>query len=201
MRTNRYLSQYADLIRALQAGEERALDAFFSKYNRSLLYFAKSMLSAQEVAEEIVADSFAKLWEHRLSFDTIENVKAFLFISTKNACLNFIKSAHNKQIFDYDVAMFLENPDPDVHVRMVKAELMQLIYQEVMKLPEKQREVFRLTYFEDYSTDEIAEQLGMKASAVFANRSRATETLRLIFKHRHKLLYPLIVYLLNIGAG
>jgi len=199
MQTNRHLDPYADIIEALQAGEEQALDALFSQYNRSLLYFAKSMVPSQEVAEEIVSDSFVKVWEHRTSFATIEKVKAFLFITTKNACLNVVKSTHHRQFFDYEVAALLENPDPNIHVQIVKAELMQLIYQEVMKLPAKQREVFRLTYFEDFNTEEIAQQLGMSAAAVFTNRSRAAEALRLVFKHKHKLLYLLVLYGLSRG--
>jgi len=185
------------LMQALQAGDEGALEQLFSTFNRALLFFARSMVPELEVAEEIVADSFIKLWNHRTTFETEDRVKAFLYIATKNACINHIKSAHNRQSFDKEASASLESTDPDIFVKIIRAELMQLIYQEVMKLPEKQREVFRLTYFEDLTTDEIADRLRMSATAVFANRSRAMEALRMVFKNHDKLLYSLMLYQLG----
>lgn len=160
------------------------LNALFKRYQRSLLYFAKSMVREQETAEELVADSFVRLWQRRETFEDADKVKAFLYIATKNACLNHVKSAHARQTFDGESLDILQSADPDSYAQLVRAELMQQIYDEVMKLPEKQREVFRLSYFEDLTTDEIAERLRMTATAIFANRSRAVEALRTIFKNK-----------------
>ena len=162
--------------------DTQQLDALFKQYHRSLLYFAKSMVRDQEAAEELVADSFVKLWQRRNAFENSDKVKAFLYIATKNACLNHLNSAHSRQVFDGDALDLLQSVDPDSYALIVRAELMQQIYEEVMKLPDKQREVFRLTFFEDLSTEEISERLGMTATAIFANRSRAVESLRKVFK-------------------
>lgn len=159
------------------------LDALFRQYHRSLLYFAKSMVREQEAAEELVADSFVKLWQRRETFEDADKVKAFLYIATKNACLNHLNSAHVRQAFDGEALDVLQSVDPDSYAQIVRAELLQQIYDEVMKLPEKQREVFRLTFFEELDTNEIAERLGMTPTAIFANRSRAVETLRKAFKN------------------
>lgn len=164
--------------------DAQQLDALFKQYHRSLLYFAKSMVRDQETAEELVADSFVKLWQRRETFENTDKVKAFLYIATKNACLNHLNSAHARQAFDGEALDVLQSVDPDSYAQLVRAELMQQIYDEVMKLPEKQREVFRLTFFEDLDTDEIGERLGMTPTAIFANRSRAVEALRKIFKDK-----------------
>lgn len=163
--------------------DAQQLDALFKRYHRSLLYFAKSMVRDQETAEELVADSFVKLWRRRENFENDDKLKAFLYIATKNACLNHLNSAHARRAFDGEALDVLQSVDPDSYAQIVRAELMQQIYDEVMKLPEKQREVFRLTFFEELDTDEIAERLGMTPTAIFANRSRATDTLRKVFKN------------------
>ena len=164
------------------------LNLLFKRYHRVLLYFARSMVHEQEAAEEIVSDSFVKLWRRRDAFENADKIKAFLYIVTKNACLNYVQSAHVRQEIDHEAIHLLESAEPETYVRLVRAELMQQIYEEVMKLPEKQREVFRLTYFEDLTTDEIAGRLGMTTTAIFANRSRASEALRKVFRDKELLL-------------
>ena len=99
--------------------------------------------------------------------------------------MNHLNSAHARQVFDADSSLdVLQSVDPDSYAKIVQAELVQQIYDEVMKLPEKQREVFRLTFFEELDTDEIARRLDMNPNAIFANRSRAVEALRNIFKNK-----------------
>ncbi|MNT60836.1 RNA polymerase factor sigma-70 [compost metagenome] len=61
---------------------------------------------------------------------------------------------------------------------MIHAELVHAIFNEVEKLPEKQKEVFNLTYLEDKTVEEIADQLQMSPAAVYTNRSRAVSTIR-----------------------
>lgn len=177
-------NQATDLsvIEQFRQGDESALSQLFDLYNRRLLYFARGMVGSQEVAEEIVSDSFVNLWKIRVNFETTDSIKAFLYIATKRACLNHVKSAHARQQFNDAGLEELLSRDPDTYARIVRAELMEAIHREVMRLPEKQRDVFRLTYFDELDTDEICSRLNMSANAVFANRSRAVETLRKLFK-------------------
>lgn len=167
---------------AIRIDSEAILHDLFKQYNRRLLFFARAIIENQKVAEEIVSDSFVKLWENRGSFSSSDKIKAFLYIVTKNACINYLRSSHRQQVFDYEFDEQLISSDPDAYTKIVKAELMQQIHEEIMRLPDKQREVFLLTYIEGLSTDEIGQRLGMAASAIFANRSRATQALRQVFK-------------------
>jgi len=171
----------ASQLAGLHAGDESVLGMLFKQYNRRLLFFAKQMVKEQTVAEEIVSDTFVKLWDRRHAFKNVEGVKAFLYIATKNACLNHVKSAHARQVFDHDDIDQLATTDPDVFTDIIRAELLQKIHAEVMKLSEKQRDVFNLSYIEGLSTEEICDRLGMNPAAVFANRSRAIGTLRKLF--------------------
>lgn len=169
------------------------LPVLFKQYNRSLLFFAKSMVRSQEVAEEIVADSFVKLWQRKDSFASEDKVKAFLYIATKNACINHVQSAYARQVHDGEAVDSLTSLDPDTLAQIIRAELMQQVYDEIDRLPEKQREVFRLSYLEDLTTEEICERLQMSATAVFANRSRAVDALRKVFKDKELWICLLLI--------
>ncbi len=92
------------LLSALRAGDETALNTIFKKHSRKILYFAKSIVKRQEVAEEIVTDSIVKLWEKRETFQTSDNVNAFLYVVIKNLGINYIKSAYASQEFEYEMS-------------------------------------------------------------------------------------------------
>ncbi|MFC3197137.1 RNA polymerase sigma factor [Parapedobacter deserti] len=168
----------SDLIRDLQAGKEAGLTAVFRLYNRSLLYFSQQFVP-QEVGEEIVADTFLKVWELRDRFNTMDRLRAFLYIATKNACLNYLRSPHAKRSVE-NISEFEDSltEDTDTLTKIVQTELIRQIYEEVAKLPHKQREVFSLTYLDDLSVEEISGKLKISPSAVYINRSRALNYLR-----------------------
>lgn len=147
-------------------------------HGSALRYFAYGFVRNKALAEEIVSDSFIKLWEGRDKLLTENSVRAFLYISTKNACLDEQNSLRNRAIHDHSVLEELISPSEDTLTRMIQAELIQLIVAEVDRLPGQQSKVFKLTYFEQMKTDEISKELGVSASSIYFARSKAISTLR-----------------------
>jgi RNA polymerase sigma factor (sigma-70 family) len=64
----------------------------FHLFNPALCFFARRLVNDNAIAQDIVTDVFVKLWQKQADFKTVYSVKAFLYISTRNACLN-----HNQQ--------------------------------------------------------------------------------------------------------
>lgn len=91
----------------------------------------------------------------------------------------------------------LLSEDSDVFTKMVHVELIQAIFMEAERLPERQKEVFKMTYQEDKTVDEIAEALAISPDAVYTNRSRAVSTLRHLLKAKNALLFTAFLYLLQ----
>lgn len=138
------------IINALKAGDESALRTIFENHNRKMLYFAKSIVKDRGVAEEIVPDSMVKLWQKRETFETSDSINAFLYIIIRNSGINYIKASYASQQFGYHEYEVLESSDSDSHIKIVRAELLQSIYDEVDRLPERQREVFKLILFRGF---------------------------------------------------
>lgn len=181
------------MLSNLPIGNFSSLEEAFKVYNRPLLFFANKMIKDTKVSEEIVSDSFVKLWQYRNNIQTNENLKAFLYIVTKNACRNYLKSSYNQQNFEYEIDEELIVSEPDIYVKILNAELMSVIHQEVSKLPEKQQLVFKMSYLEGLTTEEICDKLNISETAVFANKSRALETLRKMFKDKNMMLMLLVL--------
>lgn len=190
------------LLHQLRAGKQEALTALFKRFNRPLLYFSMQMLSCRETAEEIVSDAFIKIWEHRARFESIENLKAFLYIVTKNACINYAKTPYAKRQFvPVEICEDELWQDTDILLKIVHSELMEAVFAEVNRLPDKQREVFRMSFLEDLSTEEISEKLSMSTAAVYTNRSRAIALLRTSIDFADPVILLLILKCWDAGGN
>ncbi|MDR0261789.1 MAG: sigma-70 family RNA polymerase sigma factor [Sphingobacterium sp.] len=190
----------SQLIDSLKTDGQEGFVAIYRKFYKQLLFFILGYLKENRVAEEIVADVFVKVWERRSDFHTMENLKAFIYISAKNASLNVIRSERSKGIHEsltnYEDLLA---DDRDVFSKMIHAELIHSIFIEVVKLPEKQREVFNMTYLEDKTVEEIAEELQMSPTAVYTNRSRAIHTIRTLLGTKNAL--TLLAFLSLVGEN
>jgi len=162
-----------------KTGDESVLKDVFELYGGSLFFFAKNMIDNKEEAEDIVAESFIKLWRQRATFVEQRNIKSYLYVITRNACLNYLKHIKRKTSSHKEL-MYLENEGHDeVMNRIIHAELMKIIQDEIEKLPDLARKIFKLTFIEGLKPDEIAAQLSMPAQNVRNNKNRALELLRL----------------------
>lgn len=183
------------LINYLHDDNDAGLIGIYRLYNKPLLYFVQRYLKNYQLAEEVVADVFVKVWERRHRFANINCLRAFLYIAAKNICLNklrgerIFKDAEN--IDDYEQLL---SEDSDAFTKMVRAELLKSIMDEVQRLPEKQRQIFHMTFIEDMSIDEIGLHLGMSPNAVYTNRSRALATLRDHIKMKDSLYGAILLY-------
>lgn len=188
-----------DLIQALHRDEESGLVGIYRLYNKQLLFFAQKYVRSYQVAEEIVADVFVTLWERRLQFASLERVQAFLYIATKNRCLNHLRGTNVCDSIE-DVPNFSEFicGDGDAFTKIVRTELLKMIYDEVQKLPAKQREVFNRTFLEDKTAEEIAKELNIAPNAVYANKSRALTTLRQNLQLKKSLFLLALFYVLQL---
>ncbi|MDR2282614.1 MAG: sigma-70 family RNA polymerase sigma factor [Sphingobacterium sp.] len=186
------------LIENLRSDSQEGFVAIYNRFYTPLLYFITKYVKKPEVAEEILADVFVTVWNRRMDFQSMENLRAFLYISAKNASLNTLRSP-NKVTYLESITAFehLLIEDKDTFTQMTYVELLQSIFEEVERLPNRQKEVFKLTYLEDRTVEEIAQQLEMSPTAVYANRSRAISSLRLVLKSKNDMVLVAFAILIS----
>ncbi|MFC6099172.1 RNA polymerase sigma factor [Olivibacter domesticus] len=176
-------------INAFNAGERKTFDGVYRYYSRPLQHFAFSYMHNRVLAEEIVSDSMLKLWNNRQRIRTAQQIKAFLYIATRNACIDSLRSIRSLPATVLpEEANDLKGQDPDVYNRIVYVELLQQIEDAVEGLPLSQQAVFRKSFLEGKTTDEIASETGMTESSIFTQKSKALSTLRKLLKGNILLL-------------
>ncbi|MGH2623686.1 MAG: RNA polymerase sigma factor, partial [Sphingobacterium sp.] len=180
----------------LQNGKETGLNFYMAKYGHSLRFFAYSIVKDKGTAEEIVSDSFYKLWKGKEKVKTEDNLRAFLYLVTRNACYDFIDLSINKISHDSQSLDFLIHPDPNLDAQIIYNELLSAISKELEKLPETQAKIFRMSYLEGFNTNEICDLLNTTPSTVYFAKSKAVQTLKAIFKAKNLKYYSVLLLLL-----
>jgi len=144
----------------------------------SLCFFAKRLVDNDGEGEDIAADSFVKLLNRHESFDTIPNIKAFLYITTRNACLNYLRAEQRQHSSKRELNRIQDKTDEHALSHMVHAEVLREVEFEIEQLPNRCREIFKLIYYERRSADEIAELMGISINTVWVQRAKAIQLIR-----------------------
>lgn len=163
-----------------------AFESLFKRYYDSLCAHAFDFVSRRDLAEEIVQDTFLKIWER---FDDLRievSEKAYLYRAVQNNSLNFIKQERVRARYGSDL---LEQMESRIHLmgmpaahspeeKMVNNELELMAEKAIRRLPPQCQDVFRLSRFEQLSYPEISRQLGISVNTVKTQMTRALQKLR-----------------------
>lgn len=175
-----------ELLNSLKLGDERAFDQLFRKFYPYLCFFARRFVKVTGTEEEIVQDTLFKLWERRADFESYNALKAFLYISVKNACFNGNLSNQRQLNRDHNWHLLQEEIEHDVQEHIIKAEIGMEVNQAIEELPEQCRAVIKMSYQQELSGKEIAKALQVTVSTVNNQKARGIMLLRNKLNYKKK---------------
>ena len=163
------------LICKIIRSDETAFKQLFDLYYRKLFHVAFYFLKSKEQGEEVVADVFFNLWKKRKTLDTIDHIENYLYITTRNQALHYLKKQQGQTDTNpaelYCVEWIPDSETPEKN--LLQEEYEELIRQAVYSLPEKCREVFRLLLSDKLKHKDIAQLLNISEKTVEAHISQA----------------------------
>lgn len=187
-----------ELIRRFATGEPAAFRAVYKQLYLPVLRFVQQWVGNTEDAEELTADTFVKLWNNRERFETLEYIRAFLHVTARNACINFLKQLRVKTARQKELEEQLSiDTAPDFALQEIRQELMELIYAEVEQMPKKMKEIFLLSYAEGLKPSEIALRLNLSVQTVRNQKANAIRLLKIALADKPSLL-ALFIW---VGSG
>lgn len=189
-----------DLIRLIKDHDVRGLDELFRRYAHSLFDFGIKFLMDAEIAKELVSDVFLQIWLKRDELRIKSNVKAYLFTSLKNRCLNYL--SRNKKFFEtFDGLHESTHPyteDADLSIRKDEASI---LADKILKdLPKKRELVFRMHRLQGFSYKEIAEILGISENTVHNHMVAAIKQLAKSYPKWKNLLISLAIHMIALSS-
>ena len=154
-----------ELVAEIKEGNARAFDQLYEAYGHKLYLFALSILKSKEDAEEVVQNTYLKIWEKRKSIDSDHSFKSFLFTVAYNLTVDLLRerlkerkyreNILNKAISNYNIDEAIEFGDLLEHVQQI-----------IKELPPRKNEIYQLSRMDHLSYIEIAEKLNISVKTV-----------------------------------
>lgn len=173
---------------------------YFRQFYPSLLLYATRLLVHGDM-EDVVQDAFVDLWHRRNAMDDAAHIKSFLYRAVYTKSLNVIK--HRNVVSGYAAEcsalemMRLTYYDPDsnpVDMNLENQELREKIDAAINELPDKRRQIFKMSYLHGMSNKEIAQIMDISVRTVEAQLYKALKYLR----HRLENLVLLLLMLIFV---
>ncbi|HEX6225501.1 MAG TPA: RNA polymerase sigma-70 factor [Chryseolinea sp.] len=154
---------------------ERIYNSLWSKlYGIAYSYF-RDRITAQEVTQDV----FVNLWLKRDSLSPIQDLEAYLLRSVKNRIYNQFEKIHAKEKLEKSIIPTMTVQTENTEEAVVYSDTLEVVNHEIDQLPAMTKTVFRLSRFDRYTNNEIADRLQLSGKAVEYHITRALKRLRL----------------------
>lgn len=188
------------LVPALREGKKSAYEEIYNDYFGVIYRLSIQYLHDSAIAEEIVQDSFMKLWEIRETLNEQFYIRSFLYTITKNNCLNHLRNRkialkHQENLQYLEMQFNYEALEKMGNYLEFEA-LREKIDLAIAALPSDLQQTFLLNRYEELSYKEIALKQTISVKSVEARISKALRILRHELKDHLAVIY-LITRLLS----
>lgn len=171
----------AHLLAELRKGCIHSFERIFKQHWEPLYRSARSKLRSHDEAEEVIQNIFSALWEKRESL-LVTNLTWYLNTALRNRIFNMIRQKISQEKYwDYYRTFIPQHHDATDQL-VAFDELNSAVELVVNNLPEKSRQVFKLSRLEGRSNAEIANMLKVSEKAIEYHLTRSLKELRLHLK-------------------
>ena len=171
--------QDREWLAQIRAGDSIAFERAFRAYHPSLCQFAYRYVRSREVAEELVHDVFAKLWESRRRLDVRESLKSYLYSAVRNHAISHLRHALVEHRWREGAVQGEAHHDLNDADRLLESEELVAAVKRVLEgLPERCRLALTLRWQRQMSYAEVAEAMGISVKTVEIYVGRGLAALR-----------------------
>jgi len=168
-----------ELIRRFQAGDETAFEEIVNRYKNRLMNFAYRFVLDREEAEDIVQDTFLKVYQNRYAYKEIAKFSTWIYTITANLAKTILRKRRNRKLFYFsrlgpeDKDMDFPSKERDAQSKIEGKFDKQAIQKAIIKLPEHFRTAIILRDIQELSYEEISNIINAPLGTVKSRINRA----------------------------
>ena len=159
-----------ELIARLEDEKERAaaFSIIVNRYSQQIYWHIRRMVLSHEDTDDLVQNTFVKAWTNIGKFRGDSQISTWLYKIAINETLTFLgRNRHTTVSIDSPEGAVADMLESDIYFNGDRADA--LFSEAVSRLPEKQRLVFNMKYFEEMKYEEISSILGTSVGALKAS--------------------------------
>lgn len=165
------------LVQSIAQGDERSLAVLYDRYSGPVYSIALRVLHDPEAAEEVLQDTFLRLWQNAHGFDPSRgSLAGWLVVSARNRAISRLRRRRPESSDDLleDSSMVPADFELNADVRQLESRVKTAL----ASLPQEQRLALELAYFEGLTQSEIAERIREPLGTIKSRLRAALQTLR-----------------------
>lgn len=182
------------LVVKARTGDQKAYASLMQRYKDSIYFMALKMVNNKEDAMDLTVETFAKAFEKLEKYQPDYAFSTWLFRVATNNCIDFLRkkklntfSIHSMMDDDedsrpLDIKADTLNPE-ETSIKKQESQELKLL---IESLPQRYRNLLTLRYFDEFSYEEIAQQLDLPLGTVKAQLFRAKYLLGNILKDKQQ---------------
>lgn len=167
-----------ELLLLAAQGSEPAFTLLFNRYKHKLYSYLLSLTTSPQIAEDIIQDTFLKLWKDRARLEAIDHLGAYLFTMTRNLAINALKRIARETAILATLQPQQNNLVATAPDNLSLKEVEQLLHQTIQSLPPQQKLIYTLSREQGLKHEDIAHQLRLSSSTVRNHIVQALRTIR-----------------------
>ena len=161
----------AEILSKFQNEKTRneAFNLLLNKYQQKIYWHVRRMVIDHDDADDIVQDVFIKIWKNLPGFRNDAQLYTWMYRIATNECITFLNKKKQKNNIslddvDFELADTLSSSD-----QFTGDQIQKKLQEAILTLPDKQRLVFNMKYFDDMKYEEMSEVLGTSVGALKAS--------------------------------
>lgn len=168
-----------ELIRRFQAGDESAFEEIVHRYKNRLMNFAYRFVLDRQEAEDIVQDTFLKVYQNRYAYKEIAKFSTWIYTITANLAKTVLRKQRNRKLFFFsrlgpeDKDMEFPSHERDAQSKIEGKFDERAIQRAIIKLPEHFRTAIILRDIQELSYEEISNIINAPLGTVKSRINRA----------------------------
>ena len=176
----------ADIVALLRCGRQpEAFARLFERYEVLIFRLCRALLR-NESAADAAQEAFVRIWRSLHTYDGSAALSTWIYTVARNSCFTSMRRegtrARHFEAFDEDIDL------PDEGVEPLDAAATSTVQQAVASLPDRQRTVVQLFYWQDQSVDEVARMLGIPPATVKTLLHRGRQRLAVLLRNQKEAL-------------
>lgn len=161
------------------AADDLAFKKLFDLYRPNIYTTALRLTGNTDMAEDIVQDTFVKVWINKQLLTNVDNFEGWLYVLAKNITFNILKRQDSYKAYAHEEAKAaLVRVYPEADYLLMDKEFQHMLKTAVDALPPKQRETYLLIKEQFLKRNEVAAQLNVSPETVKWNLDQAMKSIR-----------------------
>ena len=163
---------------------QMVVERLIEDYGQDVLKIAYLYVKDQQLAEDIFQEVFYKVMKNYHKFEHLSSEKTWLIRITINTCKDLLRTSWLRRVTTFGTLEEQNQTQYEQPFDMTQSESNNELYEMIMKLPQRYKEVILLFYYEDFSYDEMAKILNIPKGTVQSRLARGREKLKKMMEER-----------------